>query len=291
MNRMIAAGAALAASILGIVLFSAVGEADTETRAPISKPTSVAAYAAKICPMETVADRGMTWGAVNTKSTNAWKNKWSRVVPPESVETWHDVQEATVRLYIDVAKDKDANSLYNPLDFWLDDDNFDILLAWNEEANGGLPASDRATLRSAGCVVVAPAVQQQPPTPTTTPTPTPAATPAPAPEAISLSGTGTSTETFSLPAGQWIVEVSVTGNEDCSYGSCRETNFIVWIKSVAGESYHRELVANEIDDEWRGSKSVKVGGSARSYSYDLEPGRQILEVDAAGSWTVSIQPV
>ena len=62
---------------------------------------------------------------------------------------------------------------------------------------------------------------------------------------------GLKTERVDLEAGLWTVEISITDNEDCGFGSCSETNFVVRVESVNGDS--RELLANEIADEWTGS--------------------------------------
>ena len=119
------------------------------------------------------------------------------------------------------------------------------------------------------------------PTPTATPTPVPTATPTPIPvEPISISGSGTKTERVDLEAGLWTVEISITDNEDCGFGSCSETNFVVRVESVNGDS--RELLANEIADEWTGSTTVRVGSGL----FDLAPGKQIVSVDAEGDWAI-----
>ena len=280
MKRIVALGVAAIVGLSGLLLFSAVGGASSEARPAISKPATVAAYAKLVCPTETVADRGMTWGTVTTNIRDKWTNKWSRIVPPESVYEWHSTREALARHMLATAKGKDPASLYNPLDLWLDDENWQVLLAWDEEAGGDLTASDRATLSNAGCDVAAASVQV--PAPTSTPTPTP--TTAPNQQTVTLSGTGSSTKSFSLTSGLWIAELSLTGNEDCSYRSCIDDNFIVWINSVSGGSV---LAANEIETSWTGSEVFRVGSS---YLADLEPGRQVMDVDAAGSWTVTIRP-
>lgn len=158
--------------------------------------------------MGTVDDRGMTWGEVAAKSRDKWANKWSRAIPPQALYGWNSTQGARLRHMLDVAEGKDPDSLFNSPNFSLNDDNWQVLTAWNEEAGGELTASDRPNLRSAGCEVAGLGVQQ--------PTPAPTAQP------ITLSSTGSKAETFNLTSGLRIADVSVMGNESClSSGSCR----------------------------------------------------------------------
>ena len=97
---------------------------------------------------------------------------------------------------------------------------------------------------------------------------------------IELSGRGTKTTPIELQAGLWTVEMSTTDNEDCSFGSCSEANFIVRVESVNDDS--NELLANEITDEWTGSTTVRVGSGL----FNLVPGKQIVSVDAEGNWAI-----
>ncbi len=76
------------------------------------------------------------------------------------------------------------------------------------------------------------------------------------------------------------MEAAVTGNEDCSFGLCSDTNFIVSIESV--EEWGSALIANKIGTEWRGSVTVRVGGLFG----DLVPGKQVVSVDATGAWSL-----
>ena len=99
-------------------------------------------------------------------------------------------------------------------------------------------------------------------------------------EHIEISGNGTKTTPIELQTGLWTVEISITDNEDCSFGSCRESHFAVWVESVNGDN--RELLANEIADEWTGSTTVRVG----SRLFDLTPGKQIVSVGAEGNWAI-----
>ena len=115
---------------------------------------------------------------------------------------------------------------------------------------------------------------------TATSTPPPTAI-RPPPEPIHISGTGTTVETISLLSeGIWIVDIAVSGNEDCSLGSCSEDNFIVTIESADVSSF--ENPANEIVKDWSGEVTVAVGGL-----FGQTPGEQAVSVDASGDWTIT----
>ena len=98
-------------------------------------------------------------------------------------------------------------------------------------------------------------------------------------ESIELSGEGTKTERVTLVEGLWTVDASVTNNQDCSFGSCIASNFIVQIEST--EDTGMDLIANEIVEDWSGSTTLRVGGMM-----GLAPGRQIVSVDSEGVWTI-----
>ena len=117
------------------------------------------------------------------------------------------------------------------------------------------------------------------PTPEPTPTPLPTATSTPVPP-IHLEGVGTRTERVELVAGLWTVQASVAGNQDCTFGSCYPTNFIVQIESVDDGSF--EGLVNEIGAAWSGSTTLRVGEGFLA----LMPGRQVVSVDASGAWTL-----
>ena len=133
--------------------------------------------------------------------------------------------------------------------------------------------------------------EQQAPPPTPTPQstqelpPPPAPAPAPPtthiPEPINISGSGTAVASISLlTEGLWVANISVSANEDCSYGECTEDNFIVQIQSVDGSAV--ELPVNEIAKDWNGAVTVSVGGL-----FGLAAGNQIVTIDAAGDWNIS----
>ena len=118
------------------------------------------------------------------------------------------------------------------------------------------------------------------PAPTMPATPDPTPTPLP-PEPINISGSGIRVDTITLLSeGVWIVDINVSGNEDCSLGTCSEDNFIVTIESADGSSF--ENPANEIVKDWSGEVTVAVGGL-----FGLTPGEQVVSVDASGDWTIS----
>ena len=120
-----------------------------------------------------------------------------------------------------------------------------------------------------------------PPIPTATPPPGPTSTPippTPTPEPLTTSGSGSSVLAATLGKGKYIVGINVTGNTDCSFGSCRATNFVV--------KFGDELLANEIVEDWSGQKIIDVGG------FWIQPGRIAVEIDAApqSQWALTIQP-
>ncbi len=119
-------------------------------------------------------------------------------------------------------------------------------------------------------------------------TPTPSATPAPSPTStpihVSISGSGTKAETVSLPEGLYIVDIVVTENEDCSFGSCNATIFSADIEGVDGGSH---LLALEFVSEWSGSSTLRIGTGF----LDVPSGAQIVSVDATGEWTITFDSV
>ena len=128
----------------------------------------------------------------------------------------------------------------------------------------------------AACGEGAPTATRPPPTatpvPTATPTPLP---PTPTPAPASLTGTGSAVLAATLGVGQYVVNVSVTGNVS-SFGN--EAHFAVTLGN--------ELLANEIAAEWSGQKLIDVGGLW------VEPGRNAVEITAepGAQWTIEIQP-
>ena len=104
------------------------------------------------------------------------------------------------------------------------------------------------------------------PTPTAIPTPTPTATPTPPPE---ISGEGTDVRFVDLPAGEWIVEMSVSDNGSLEYISI----------AVGGDN-----IAGVFADTWSGRSLVTVGNE-RS---EIPPGNTPTEINVSqgASWTL-----
>ena len=120
------------------------------------------------------------------------------------------------------------------------------------------------------------------PTPTATPVPTATSTPTPTPTPIHvvLSGSGSSVETINLPLGLYIVELEVSENESCLFGSCSGTNFITSVEGIDGGT---GSLANEIASEWSGSKTLRIGTGL----FEITPGTQVVSVDAEGDWSIT----
>ena len=93
-----------------------------------------------------------------------------------------------------------------------------------------------------------------------------------------MSGTGTRVGAATLGEGKYVVDISVTGNTDCSFGSCIADNFIVM--------FGDELLANEIAEDWSAQKVIDVGGLW------IQPGRIAVQVEASprARWTLTIEP-
>ena len=114
------------------------------------------------------------------------------------------------------------------------------------------------------------------PVPTATPTPT--ATPVPI--HVEISGSGSEVETVNLSAGLYIVQVEIESNENCFFGSCSGTNFIVSIEDLEGGS---GSLVNDIASAWSGSTTLRIGTGL----FDVGPGTQVVSVDAEGDWSIS----
>ena len=93
-----------------------------------------------------------------------------------------------------------------------------------------------------------------------------------------ISGQGQDVRFVDLSAGEWVVEMSISGNSYCPSGrnSCIETSFTI---EIGGDN-----VAFESADAWSGRKLVTVGSA---YS-EIPPGRTPIEVEAENSatWTL-----
>ncbi len=151
------------------------------------------------------------------------------------------------------------------------------------------PKGDTGPQGSAGTssrAVASPTLTTASETPTPRPRPTatrrPRATSTTVPtQTVELSGQGTSTKRVNLDQGLWTVAISVTGNENCDYGSCIAGHFSVQMEPVDEPGW--ELLANEIAGSWSGSTTVRVGSG---YTADLPAGRQVVSVEAEGRWTL-----
>ena len=108
-------------------------------------------------------------------------------------------------------------------------------------------------------------------------------TPVPVPDGkpIVLTGTGGTTERIELQAGVWSVGLSITGNETCGR-ICSSDFFDVDIDSVT--STKDESLAFEYAKEWTGAAALHVG---HHFSDDLSPGRQIVTINATGTWEIT----
>ena len=93
-----------------------------------------------------------------------------------------------------------------------------------------------------------------------------------------ISGRGQDVKFVDLSAGEWVVEISISGNSSCStvLGSCWDAYFTI---EIGGDD-----VVFEDADTWSGKKLVAVGSA-----YDeIPPGRTPIEVEAesGATWTL-----
>ena len=109
-------------------------------------------------------------------------------------------------------------------------------------------------------------------------------TPAPvitAPSELTISGTGNTDRFWNIPKGRYIVTVTVRNNQD-RYVTMNFEH------TTEGESW--------LESEWDVASDtftylVNVGdGSERSYERDLLAGRQLVKVQATGSWSIAFEP-
>ena len=92
-----------------------------------------------------------------------------------------------------------------------------------------------------------------------------------------ISGQGQDVRFVDLSAGEWVVEMSISGNSYCpSARSCIEASFTI---EIGGDN-----VVFENADTWSGRKLITVGNA---YS-EIPPGRTPIEVKAESSatWTL-----
>ena len=95
-------------------------------------------------------------------------------------------------------------------------------------------------------------------------------------------GSGASSHVVMLSEGLYTVEAQVTANEDCFFGSCSGTNFIV---SFEGIERGIDILANEIASEWSGSTTLRIGTGF----LEVPPGTQVVSVDSSGDWTITFE--
>ena len=98
---------------------------------------------------------------------------------------------------------------------------------------------------------------------------------------LTISGTGNRDTFWNIPKGRYIVTVTVRNNQD---------SYVImdFEQTTEGESWH-ESEWNVTSDSF--TYLVNVGdGSERSYERDLLAGRQLVKVEAKGSWTIVFEP-
>ena len=108
-------------------------------------------------------------------------------------------------------------------------------------------------------------------------------TPVPVPDGkpIEISGSGSATKRIELTEGLWSVSLTVEDNQTCNR-SCSPDFFDVDIDSVARSE--SESLAFEYKKEWTGVAALHVGDE---FSDDLAPGRQVVTVEATGTWEIT----
>lgn len=114
----------------------------------------------------------------------------------------------------------------------------------------------------------------------TTTSPTPSTDNTPSSRGASVSGVGPTTQRFSLAAGLYTCEISVSGNSD-QYG---DSNFAARLYDSTGDY---ETLANEIASQWSGSSVVQVGGDSWRA---LMPGSMILDIvyaEVGAQWSLT----
>ncbi len=99
---------------------------------------------------------------------------------------------------------------------------------------------------------------------------------------VFLTGSGTQSQVVMLSEGLYEVAAEVTSNENCFFGSCSGTNFIVNIEGLAQGTGG---LVNEIASEWSGSTTVRIGTGL----FEIPPGIQVVSVHSAGDWTITFE--
>ena len=103
--------------------------------------------------------------------------------------------------------------------------------------------------------------------------------------AVEISGSGTAIARVVLPRGFYTIQMTVRGNVDRSFGTAIEDNFIVQIEAIEGTASMPGILANEIASSWTGSTTLRVDGGFLDLLAHPE-GKQVVSVDASGSWTL-----
>ena len=91
-----------------------------------------------------------------------------------------------------------------------------------------------------------------------------------------ISGQGQDVKFVELAAGEWVVEIAISGNSRCLGGSCSDASFDI---DIGGDG-----VVLEWADTWNGRKLLGVGDA---YG-EIPPGRMSIEVEAesGATWTL-----
>ena len=95
---------------------------------------------------------------------------------------------------------------------------------------------------------------------------------------VRLSGRGAGVNSVDLTEGVWFCDVSVSGNSG-AYGA---SNFIV---ELTGRNGGYDILANEIERQWSGTRRVSVGDGL----FDFGEGTVDVEVTAVGSWEMDCE--
>lgn len=105
--------------------------------------------------------------------------------------------------------------------------------------------------------------------------------PTPTPLVFQQQGSGSDVFQFEAVHGNYVATLRVSGNADCSLGSCFEEFFFVTMEDAQG--LWIEVLAEAIATEWEGRALFRVGGDA-----GFTPGVQFVEVMAHGDWSITL---
>ncbi len=94
-------------------------------------------------------------------------------------------------------------------------------------------------------------------------------------------GSGQAVISFEADEGIYVVNMAVTGNNDCAAGACVPGTIVILLTDTVGTGH--EVLATEVAAEWQGQVTLDVGGT-----FGLSAGLMALAVDAAGEWRVTI---